>query len=279
MKYLILGKNGQLGLAFCKYLDSRGKEFLALSKQECDISDLKTVLEVFESYRPDVVINCAAYNYVDKAEFEFFNAYRVNAFCVRNLAFASNRFNCYLITYSTDYVFDGTKEDGFYTEEDLPNPLNEYGKSKLTGEKWLLEEGVKNYLIFRTSWVYGEGRQNFIYKLLQWAKDKDYLKVAYDEVSVPTSTGTLVTMTWRALEQGLTGLYHVVNSGCASRYEWAKKVFELKGIRKFIYPVSKDIFNLPAKRPKFSAMSNDIIKKALNVEIPTWEEELQKLIK
>ena len=279
MKYLILGKNGQLGLAFCKYLDSKGKEFLALSKQECDISDLKTVLEVFESYRPDIIINCAAYNYVDKAESEFFNAYRVNALGVRNLSFASNRFNCYLIAYSTDYVFDGTKEDGFYTEEDLPNPLNEYGKSKLTGEKWLLEEGVKNYLIFRTSWVYGEGRQNFIYKLLQWAKDKDYLKVAYDEISVPTSTRTIVTVTLRALEQGLTGLYHLVNSGCASRYEWAKKVFELKGINKFIYPVSKDIFNLLAKRPKFSAMSNDKIKEMLGIDINMWFEELEILMK
>ena len=141
-----------------------------------------------------------------------------------------------------------------------------------------MEEGVRNYLIFRTSWVYGEGKQNFIYKLLQWAKDNDCLKIAYDEISVPTSTGTLVTVTLKALEQGLTGLYHLVNSGCASRYEWAKKVFELKGIKKFIYPVSRDVFNLPAERPKFSAMSNDVIKKALNVGIPIWEEELQKFL-
>ncbi len=278
MKYLIFGKNGQLGFAFCKYLDSKGKEFLALSKQECDICDLKAVLEVFESYRPNVVINCAAYNYVDKAESEFFNAYRVNAFGVRNLAFASSRFNCYLITYSTDYVFDGTKENGFYTEEDLPNPLNEYGKSKLTGEKWLLEEGIKNYLIFRTSWVYGRGKQNFIYKLTRWIREKDCLRVAYDEVSVPTSTDILVFFTLKAVEQGLVGLYHLVNSGCASRYEWAKKVFELMGVRKFIYPVSKEVFDLPAERPKFSAMSNVKLEKELCVEIRHWEEELERFL-
>ena len=278
MKYLILGKNGQLGLTFCKYLDFKGKEFLALSREECDISDLKAVLEIFESYRPDIIINCAAYNYVDKAESDFFDAYRVNALGVRNLAFASNRFSCYFVTYSTDYVFDGTKETGFYTEDDIPNPLNEYGKSKLAGEKWILEEGVKDYLVFRTSWVYGEGKQNFIYKLLQWAKNKDYLKIAYDEVSVPTSTRTLVTVTLKALEQGLTGLYHLVNSGCASRYEWAKKVFELKGINKFVYPVSKEVFNLPAKRPKFSAMSNAKIIKDLAVNIKNWEEELQEFL-
>jgi len=113
-----------------------------------------------------------------------------------------------------------------------------------------LEEGVKNYLIFRTSWAYGKGKQNFIYyKLLQWPKDKESLKIAYDEVSVPTSTRTLVTVTLRALEQGLTGLYHLVNFGCASRYEWAKKVFGLKGKRslfilfprKFLIYLLKDL--------------------------------------
>ena len=277
MKYLILGKNGQLGQAFLKHLESCGKEFLALSRKQCDVSNLEEVLEVFDSYKPDVVLNCAAYNYVDKAEADYWSAYKVNALGVRNLAFAARRYNCYLVTYSTDYVFDGTKETGLYTEGDLPNPLNEYGKSKLTGEKWLLEEGVEKYLIFRTSWVYGEGKQNFIYKLMQWVKNNDFLKIAYDEVSVPTSTRTLVSVTLKAVEKGLTGLYHLVNSGYASRYEWAKKVFELMGVRKFIYPVSKEEFNLPAKRPRFSAMSNASLEKRLSIEIKTWDEELKFL--
>ncbi|HHG73662.1 MAG TPA: NAD(P)-dependent oxidoreductase, partial [Persephonella sp.] len=188
------------------------------------------------------------------------------------------KYSSYLISYSTDYVFDGTKENGLYTEEDLPNPLNEYGKSKLTGEKWLLEENPEKYLIFRTSWVYGEGKQNFIHKLMQWAKDSDYLKIAYDEISVPTSTRTIVEVSLKAVDQGLTGLYHLTNTGYASRYEWAKKILQIRGIKKFIHPVSKDVFNLPAKRPDFSAMDNGKISRETKVEIKSWDEELETVL-
>ncbi|WP_029522927.1 dTDP-4-dehydrorhamnose reductase [Persephonella sp. KM09-Lau-8] len=279
MKYLILGKNGQLGNAFVKYLANQKKNFSALSHEECDISDLNIVLKVLEDYKPDIVINCAAYNLVDKAESEYWNAYKTNALGVKNLAYACKEYNSYLITYSTDYVFDGTKENGLYTEEDIPNPLNEYGKSKLTGENWLMEENPEKYLIFRTSWVYGEGKQNFIYKLMQWTKNNDYLKIAYDEISVPTSTRTIVNVSLKAIDKGLTGLFHLTNTEYASRYEWAKKIFEIKRIKKFIYPVSKDIFNLPAKRPKFSAMDNQKISSMLDTNIPTWYEELGYIIK
>jgi dTDP-4-dehydrorhamnose reductase len=110
---------------------------------------------------------------------------------------------------------------------------------------------------------------------MQWAKNNDYLKIAYDEISVPTSTRTIVEVTLKALDNGLNGLYHLTNSGYASRYEWAKEIFRIKKINKFIYPVSKDIFNLPARRPKFSAMSNDRIKKFLNIEILSWNEEVR----
>jgi dTDP-4-dehydrorhamnose reductase len=274
MRYLILGAKGQLAKEFVKTLDKKGANYTALSKEECDISDLSEVLKVFDEIKPDIVINCAAYNLVDNAEKEFWKAYKVNSLGVRNLAFASERYNSYLITYSTDYVFDGEKENGLYTEEDEANPLNEYGKSKLTGEKWLLEGDLEKYLIFRTSWVYGEGTQNFIYKLMQWAKNNDYLKIAYDEISVPTSTRTIVEVTLKALDNGLNGLYHLTNSGYASRYEWAKKILEIKGLKKFIYPVSKDIFGLPAKRPKFSAMDSSRIDKILNLRIKQWEKEL-----
>lgn len=279
MKFLIFGKNGQLAIEFQRVLTREGEDFLALSHEECDISDLDKILEVFEGYKPDIILNCAAYNSVDLAETNFPEAYKTNALGVRNLLYTSQRCNAFLVTYSTDYVFDGRKEEGLYTEEDKPNPLNEYGKSKLTGEKWVLESRYDRYLIFRTSWVYGEGRQNFIYKLIQWSKENEYLKVAYDEISVPTSTRTIAEVTLKALKGDLTGLYHLTSSGYASRYEWAKKVFEIRGIKKFIKPVSSDIFNLPAKRPKFSAMSNERISKLLNIEIRSWEEELEFFLK
>ena len=279
MKYLIFGKDGQLAKEFGKFLTKENKNFLALSHKECDISDLDKVLDIFDSYKPDIVINCAAYNQVDKAEEEYWEAFKTNALGVKNISYASRLYNSYFITFSTDYVFDGHKEDGLYTEDDETNPLNEYGKSKLAGEKWIFQKGSDKYLIFRTSWVYGEGKQNFVYKLLQWSKNNEYLKVAYDEISVPTSTRTIVNITLKAVEHGLTGLYHLTNSGYASRYEWAKKIFKLKGIQKFIYPVPKDIFNLPAVRPKFSAMDNGKISKELCVEIPEWDKELEVLLK
>ncbi len=274
MKYLVFGKNGQLGKEFIKKL---GNKAVGIDHSQCDISDLSTVLEIFSKEKPDIVINCAAYNLVDKAEEDFINAYKTNALGVRNLAYASKKAGSFLVHYSTDYVFDGLKEDGLYTEEDLPNPINQYGKSKLTGEEWLKEE-TERFLLFRVSWVYGEGKQNFIYKLLQWAENNPFLKIAYDEISVPTSTRTIVDITLKALDSGLSGLYHLTNSGYASRYEWAKEVFHIKGINKFIKPVSSDIFNLPAKRPKFSPMSNKKISSKLSVDIPDWKEELRLFI-
>ncbi|GAB6077687.1 dTDP-4-dehydrorhamnose reductase [Hydrogenobaculum acidophilum] len=276
MRYLILGKKGQLGQGFEREL--KDKDILALDYEECDISDFDKLKEVFESYKPDIVLNCTAYNLVDKAETDFFNAYKTNAYGVKNLAYLSKKHKAYFITYSTDYVFDGTKE-GLYKEEDTPNPLNQYGKSKLTGEVWTLEEGLEKFLIFRTSWVYGDGKQNFLYKLLEWAKNQDYLRIACDEFSVPTSTRTLVNITLKAIKQGLIGLYHLTNSGYASRYEWAKEFLAFKKIDKFVYPAYQSDFNLPAKRPRFSPMDNTKISKALNLEIPHWLEEMKDFLK
>lgn len=279
MKYLILGAKGQLGSEFLRTLSERNShdEVTGMGRENCDISNLSELLNVFEDVKPDVVINCAAYNSVDRAEEDYITAIKVNAIGVRNIAFACNRYKSFLVHYGTDYVFDGKKENGLYTEDDEPNPINEYGKSKLMGEDFLKDE-LGRFLIFRVSWVYGNGTQNFIYKLLRWAECNDYLKVSSDEVSVPTSTRTIVDVTLKALKDGLEGLYHLTNSGYASRYEWAKEVFKVLGIDKFIRPVSSEMFNLPAKRPKFSAMSNEKLKQELNIDIKTWEEGLEEVL-
>jgi len=129
---------------------------------------------------------------------------------------------------------------------------------------------LEDHLIFRVSWVYGEGKQNFIYKLLQWAREKEVLQIAFNEISIPTYTGFIVEKTLKALEKGLTGLYHLVPWGYASRYEWAKLALKLFGINKILIPVQKEIFNLPAKRPDFSAMSCGKIEKELGEEFEEW---------
>jgi dTDP-4-dehydrorhamnose reductase len=129
------------------------------------------------------------------------------------------------------------------------------------------------------SWVFGEGKQNFIYKLSEWSKNSAFLKIACDEFSVPTYTHTVVQVTMAALEQGAFGLYHLTNSGYCSRYEWAKYILDESGINKFIRPVSMDSFNLPARRPGFSAMSNEQISRLLNIDIPTWQEAVTSFIR
>lgn len=273
LKFLITGAKGQLAKEFAKELTNRGIDFTALRKEELDISDANKVFKVVKEIKPDVVINCAAYNLVDRAESFPTEAIAVNAFGVANLVFVCAEIKAVLVHYSTDYLFDGTKI-GFYTEEDRPNPLNEYGKSKLYGELFI-QKTLENYLIFRTSWVYGRGTQNFPYKLEEWAKKQEILKIAVDEFSVPTSTRTIVEITLKALDKGITGLYHLTNSGYASRYEWAKEYFKLKEINKLIYPALQADFNLPSKRPKWSAMSNEKISKVLGVAIRDWKEELK----
>ncbi|MEN3034258.1 MAG: dTDP-4-dehydrorhamnose reductase [Aquificaceae bacterium] len=277
MKILITGAGGQLGQEFQKLLEERGIPFLALKRQELDITNLKAVIEATENYAPDALINCSAYNQVDRAETEPHLAFAVNSVGVQNLAYACERVNATLVHYSTDYVFDGNKS-GPYEESDTPSPLNNYGLSKLTGEN-LVKAFMEKHLIFRTSWVFGNGKQNFLYKLTQWASSSKTIKVACDEFSVPTWTYTIASITLRALENNLFGLYHLTSDGYCSRYELAKEFFRLKNQQVQILPAYQSEFNLPAKRPRWSAMSNQLLKKDLSFEIPPWQEDLERFLK
>jgi dTDP-4-dehydrorhamnose reductase len=253
-------------------------EYLAPDESLCDITDRKSIRKVIGSCHPHVIINCAAYNLVDKAEQDRDRAFQVNALGPRLLAEEARECNAVLVHFGSDYVFDGLKQDSLYREDDIASPLSEYGRSKLAGEQAVREVLGDRSLVFRLSWVFGEGKQNFITKLLEWSAAQEYLRIACDEFSVPTWTETVVDVTLNALEQGVSGLYHLTNSGYCSRYEWAKAILRKKGIDKFIRPVSMDSFGLPAKRPKFSAMSNQAIMNRLNTSIPTWEEAVDRFM-
>jgi dTDP-4-dehydrorhamnose reductase len=268
-RVLITGAGGQLGKEFVNVLSTKGVDFVALERKDLDITNFERVYKTLKEIKPSIVINCSAYNQVDLAETEILQAFSTNAIGPYNLAITCREINAKLIHYSTDYVFDGIKK-GLYTEEDKPNPLSQYARSKLLGEE-LVKQALEDHLIFRVSWVYGVGKQNFIYKLLQWAKEKEVLQIAFNEISVPTYTGFIVEKTLKALEKGLTGLYHLVPRGYASRYEWAKLTLKLFGINKVLIPVQKEIFNLPAKRPDFSAMSCGKIEKELGEEFEEWD--------
>ena len=180
-KILIAGAGGQLGREFTDYLSGRGVDFIAPAEQDFDVTDFDSIGAAVRRIKPGIIINCAAYNQVDAAEDEPDTAFKVNAGAVRNLAALCRQENIFLVHYSSDYVFDGSKGSP-YTEEDAPNL---YGKSKLEGER-AVQETLRDYLIFRTSWVFGKGKQNFLYKLSSWAKEKKELRIAEDEVSCPT---------------------------------------------------------------------------------------------
>ncbi len=281
MRYLITGAKGQLGKEFVSFFDDKGLEYIAFGRDKLDVTDLCQVEEAISFYKPHVIINCSAYNYVDMAEKEFFKAFWVNGVGVYNLLMSARKHGIFFVHYSTDYVFDGEKGT-LYTEEDETNPINKYGLSKLFGEKIIFENGkeyLKNILIFRVSWVYGFGKQNFIKKFLNWAKEKDTLEISFDEVSVPTWTKVIVDVTKKATDVGIFGLFNLVNSSFCSRYEWAKTLAEILGMRKKIIPVPSSKFKLFAKRPKFSAMSNRKIEKELDISIPHWKDSLTEFLK
>ncbi len=271
MKYLIIGNKGQLGKEFQKQFEQTGIKHSGFDIDKIDITNEKDVSNLISAEKPSVIINCAAYNQVDTAETEKDTAFDVNEKGVRNLCNAARQNSSFIIHYSTDYVFDGEKTNGLYTELDSTNPISIYGQSKLSGERIALDMYDAS-LVMRLSWVFGEGTQNFIYKLQQWAEKNEMLKIVYDEFSVPTYTATVVEVTLRALDKGLTGLFHLTNSGYCSRYEWAKYILRLLENDIFIYPCSIKDFALPAQRPKFSAMSNKKISSELDIEIIYWQE-------
>ena len=276
MRVFITGSKGQLGGAFLNRFVKNGWDYAAADVDTLDITNPDAVMDAITAYRPGLIINCAAYNLVDKAETEMEKAFAVNAEGTRHLAFAARKIEASFVHFGTDYVFNGAK-GAPYTEDDEPKPLNNYGLSKLKGEEYA--RLVDNTLIFRLSWVFGLGSQNFIHKLLEWAKKPGPLRIAGDEVSVPTYTEDVVTTTMEALRVGLRGMWHMTNSGACSRYEWAKFVLKECGIEKEIQTARMADFNLSARRPDYSAMSNAALSRELGIKIPAWQEAVAGFIK
>jgi dTDP-4-dehydrorhamnose reductase len=276
MKVLITGAMGQLAQEFQRLLPLSRHTVLAPSEESLDITDLALIRSVIGDLHPDVVINCAAYNNVDKAETDFETAYRVNALGPDNLAASCMEHGALFVHYSSDYVFDGGKE-GFYTEADETNPINRYGETKRAGEIRVMN-AASQYLIFRLSWVFGKGRQNFLYKLAEWAGKNPVLKVVSDQVSVPTYTEDIAAITMLAIDRKVSGLYHLTSSGYASRYEVARYFLEKTGAKSIILPVTSDHFPSPAKRPYFSAMSNGRLSAELGCAIPDWKNAIDRYI-
>jgi dTDP-4-dehydrorhamnose reductase len=267
-KILIIGNKGQLGSEFQKYFTENEIDFIGVDIEECDISNYNSLKEIFV-IKPDVVINCSAFNNVDQAEANFDTAFKVNANGPMHLAELCHLNKVFLIHYSSDYVFDGNKND-LYDETDKPNPINKYGLSKLNGEKFI-SDTFDQYMIFRLSWVYGNGSQNFIHKVKEWSKINSELKISDDEISIPTSTEFIVANTLKAYSEKLTGLYHLTPENHTSRYLWTKRIFENLRQSVNLIPAKKSDFLLAAKRPDFSAMNSKKISNLLGSNFDSWE--------
>ena len=275
-RFLVLGSTGQLGRAFEQALSKDEEGHFFLSHQDINVTDNNQVKKCLDELKPTVIINCSAYNDVDLAERRPQDAFAVNAEAVECLAELSKKKNIFLIHYSTDYVFDGALARPYH-EDDTPNPLNKYGESKLAGER-ALQGILRNYLLFRVSWVFGKGERNFLAKATKWASAQKEIRIVQDEISVPTFTEDIVTTTLLAYAKGLTGLWHLTNSGQCSRYDWVRFFFEKKGFDNKIIPVSSADFQLPVKRPKFSVMAHQPLSAALKVTIPSWQEAVERFI-
>lgn len=239
-----------------------GLELHAFSHAELDVCDYQKLAKKFVEIRPELVINCTAYTAVDEAEKNRDLAFRINAGAVGELAKLCKKIDAVLIHFSTDYVFDGRKADG-YKEDDLTGPINVYGESKLAGEK-LLKENLQKFYLIRTSWLFGKNGKNFVDTMLKFGenavKNNTELKVVNDQIGSPTYTHDLVKAVIGNFVENNSklpfGIYHLTNSGICSWYDFAKKIFEIKKMSVRILPVTIDQFPRTAKRPSYSILLN-----------------------
>jgi dTDP-4-dehydrorhamnose reductase len=277
MRILLTGALGQLGKAFIELFSSdKSITVYPTDLPELDIASEDQMNQYLDEYPVDLIINCAAYNLVDQAEDDPTIAYEVNVEGPRNLAQISERRNILLVHFSTNYVFDG-KEERLYSIDDVGNPLSKYGESKLKGEKEI-QNICQRFIIVRTSWLFGFGRQNFVYKLLNWSKERTELSIVADEISSPTFTRDLAIATFQLIKQQKYGLHHVSNSGYCSRYEWARFILDQIGWEGNLTKASIDQFDLPAERPRHAVLQNTISEDSLDYDLPNWKDAIMSYL-
>jgi dTDP-4-dehydrorhamnose reductase len=282
---LLTGVNGQVGFELARTLQGLGK-VVALDRGALDLGNLDQVRKVVRDVKPQWIVNPAAYTAVDKAETDVAAAMLLNAEAPAVLAEEAKRLGAALIHYSTDYVFDGTKETA-YIETDAVNPQNVYGKSKLSGEQAVQASGCA-HLILRTSWVYGTRGKNFLLTMLRLGAERDELSVVADQIGAPTWSNTIATLSAHILSQATTsstsdwwheksGIYHLTASGSTSWHGFAEAILEYSDLPKkpVVKPIPASSYPTPAVRPGNSRMSNDKLANAFGVRAPDWRAALR----
>ena len=271
----ILGARGMLGTDLTTLLKKNKLNFKAFDLPDCDITDPENIQNAVKGC--SVIINCAAYTNVEKAEDEPDLTFKVNADAVKNIADAAKQNNAYLLHLSTDFVFDG-QLDRPYRESDQPNPISVYGKSKLAGEQFLIETGC-NCSIIRIQWTYGLAGNNFVNKLITTAKKQKNLSVVNDQIGSPTATTEVAKVIYSLITKKTKGLFHFANAGFVTRYDMAKFIFDKLGTDIELKSCSSSEFKTKAKRPLNSRFDCTKISKILNEPIESWQKLLENFLR
>lgn len=283
-KILLIGKEGQVGGQLSTLLQPLGK-LVTFGKDDLDLTQADRIRETLREVRPQVIVNAAAYTAVDKAEEEAELAQAVNATAPAILAEEAKRQGAALVHFSTDYVFDGNKP-GPYTEEDAPNPLSVYGRTKLAGDEAIQSAGPP-HLIFRTGWVYGLQGKNFLLTIRRLAKERDELKIVDDQVGSPTWCRTIAQITANVLSQVLpehspgdlsrfeqaSGLYNLVCTGQTSWFGFAKAIVEASPTTRDtkLIPIPTSEYPTAARRPANSVLATEKMRSAFGITPPAWD--------
>ncbi|HEY0433334.1 MAG TPA: dTDP-4-dehydrorhamnose reductase [Chitinophagaceae bacterium] len=280
MKIAIIGANGQLGTDLSELL-SGDNEVAGLTHADIEITSIDNVREVLGSLKPSIVLNTAAYHIVPEAEKHPEKAYHINGIGALNLAKVCQDLHIRLAHYSTDYVFDGSKQKP-YVESDRPNPLNVYATTKLAGEHYVLNYCEFSYVI-RVSGIYGKVPSrakggNFVSTMIKLAKEKPEVRVVNDEVLAPTPTSWIAKNTGALISTDAYGLYHMSCSGEVSWYQFARKIWDVLKLETPLYSASVKDFPLIVKRPFYSVLENQNLKKAGIYQMPDWETGLTEFL-
>lgn len=281
MRIAVTGANGQVGSALVQLLKKRGRdEVKPLAKPEGDITDRAAIADLFKEWKPELVLHPAAYTLVDQAELDPPSAYKVNGLGTQNLALACAEADIPLLYISTNCVFDGNKPDPYY-EYDAVNPTSVYGRSKLAGEMYV-QTLLRKYYIVRTSWVFGpkpQGESNFVTKILKVADERRAASVVDDEISNPTYAPDLAAKVLELVETGAYGLYHMMNEGATSRYEFAAEIFRQTNRNIEIKPMKLADFKRPTPPLYQSALHNFAAAHNLGIRLRPWQEALAEYVK
>jgi dTDP-4-dehydrorhamnose reductase len=279
MRILLTGARGMLGSDCIEVLGAE-HEIIALDRKDLDITHWDKVIDKIQHIVPQVVLNCAAFTDVDGCEKETFLVKKVNVEGPRNLAQACARFNCKMVHFSTDYVFNGYKSiPQPYFEDDSMDPLSAYGRSKMDSEV-AVRDNAFDYIILRTAWLYGYHGRSFIHSILSNVLHKKIkvLKVVNDQVGSPTWSHTLALQVKELIKAGVRGTYHATSEGHCTRFEWARHILKRLGVRATLEPCSSNQVTTPARRPHNSILENRLLKKqGLNI-MPDWEKDLDAFL-